>query len=151
MKKSMIAVAAVGVALSGASMVPAQGSPAHLAVNGPAHANLQLCANPPAVDTLTSLDLRKTTVHRGDTNTATVHVTSAGAVDPTGLVSLAIYQSQSGSGYQKAINDGVVRFAMPTNLSVGKYMVRASYDPTQCSKWRMSRSSILHLTVLHAN
>jgi hypothetical protein len=149
MKKSLTAAVAVGVALSGASLVSANAAPTHQTTTG--SVSVHRCANPPSVDTLTSLDLRKTTVHRGDSNTATVHVTSAGAIDPTGIIMLAIYQSESGTGFDKPLRDGVVHFAMPEHLSVGEYMVRASYVPTECSRWRKSRSPVRHLTVLHAN
>jgi hypothetical protein len=146
--KTAIAVAAAAFALSGTAgmVVPAQASPAHSA--GSATSGSSAACAPRTVDTRTNLVLDKHFVHRGDANGATVHVRSAGAVDPRGTVELAIYQSQSGTGFDGTLSNGMVRFAMPRHLDVGSYDVRATYIPQQCSKWKRSLSTVEHLTVL---
>jgi hypothetical protein len=147
MNKTVIAVAAAVFAMSGAvGMASAQASPAHSA-GSPTAASRAACT-PRTVDTRTNLVLDKHFVHRGDANGATVHVRSAGAVDPRGTVELAIYQSQSGMGFDGTLSNGMVRFAMPRHLDVGSYDVRATYIPQQCSKWKRSLSTVEHLTVL---
>ncbi len=147
MNKTMIAVAAAVFAVSGAAgMVSAQASPAHSA--GSVLSSSRAACTPRTVDTRTNLVLDKHSVHRGDANGATVHVRSAGAVDPQGTVELAIYQSQSGTGFDGTLSNGMVRFAMPRHLDVGSYNVRATYIPQQCSKWKRSLSTVEHLTVL---
>jgi hypothetical protein len=147
MNKTVITVAAAAFAVSGAAgMVSAQASPAHGASSATA-ASSAACT-PRTVDTRTNLVLDKHFVHRGDANRATVHVRSAGAVDPRGTVELAIYQSQSGTGFDGTLTNGMVRFAMPRHLDVGSYDVRATYIPQPCSKWKRSMSTVEHLTVL---
>ena len=147
MNKTVIAVAAAVFAVSGAAgMVPAQASLAHSA--GSAASGSRAACTPRTVDTRSNLVLDKHFVHRGDANGATVHVRSAGAVDPRGTVQLAIYQSQSGMGFDGTLSNGMVRFAMPRHLDVGSYNVRATYIPQQCSKWKRSMSPVEHLAVL---
>ena len=120
MNKTVIAVAAAVFAVAGAAgMVSAQASPAHSA--GSATSGSRAACTPRTVDTRTNLVLDKHFVHRGDANGATVHVRSAGAVDPRGTVELAIYQSQSGMGFDGTLSNGMVRFAMPRHLDVGSY------------------------------
>jgi hypothetical protein len=147
MNKTVLAVAAAVFAVSGAAgIASAQASPAHRA-GSPISGSRAACT-PRAVDTRTNLVLDKHFVHRGDANGATVHVRSAGAVDPRGTVGLAIYQSQSGMGFDGTLSNGMVRFAMPRHLDVGSYDVRATYFPQQCSKWKRSMSPVEHLAVL---
>jgi hypothetical protein len=130
MKRSTIAAAACVLALSGGALVSAQADvlarPA-----GSAGAGTDRCVDR-SVDTLTTMVLRKHTIHRGDADSATVHVTSAGAVDPQGDIELAIYQAQSGTGLSRTLRDGVVTLPIPRNLDVAQEpLPRAAPD---CSR-----------------
>jgi hypothetical protein len=146
MKTSTIVTAVACLALSGGVTVSAQAAaPAHRP--GSAGAGAQRCVDR-SVDTLTTMVLRKHTIHRGDADSATVHVTSPGAVDPRGTIELGIYQSQSGTGLSRTLTDGVATLPIPRDLGVGEFSVRASSVPADCTKWRKSRSNEQHLTVL---
>jgi hypothetical protein len=150
MPKRLTLAAAAAFALTAVGVVPAHASSAASSPHQVPHSRGMHRCNPPSVDTVTSLVLKKTTVHRGDGDSATVEVGSAGSLDPQGIVELAIYQANSGTGATKNLNAGQARFSLPQDLDVGRYKVRASYLPGDCTKWRKSRSGVEHLTVLPA-
>jgi hypothetical protein len=145
MKKTLIALAAAGFAVSGAGMLSAQATPVHGAA-ALSHQGKTSCAR--TVGSMTNLVLAKHTMRAGSANLITVHVRSmAGPAHPDGSVTVSISQSQSGFGFQKTLKDGVVTAHVPRDVSAGKYDVHAMYVPGTCSKWKRSMSSVQHLTV----
>jgi hypothetical protein len=145
MNKTIIALAVAGFAVSGASTLSAQAAPANSA-GASSHVSKSSCAR--IVDSMTNLTLAKHTMRAGAANLITVHVHSmAGPAHPDGSVSIAIYQSQSGFGFEKTLVDGMATAHIPRDVSAGSYKVRATYVPGACSKWKRSMSSVQHLTV----
>jgi hypothetical protein len=146
MKKTVIAIAAAGFALSGtAGMLSAQAAPAHSA-GASARVGKSSCVR--TVMTMTNLVLAKHTMRTGTANLITVHVRSmAGPAHPAGSVAISFDQTQSGFGFEKTLTDGVATAHVPRSTRPGKYDVQAAYVPAACSRYKRSTSSVEHLTI----
>lgn len=100
------------------------------------------CARYPAsVFTHTSLSIAKLRQHRGQSNSATVRV-SSNAGSPRGSVTVTGVQGH-GFGYavSASVSHGVAHVALPSRLHRGTYSVHASFRPVHCSKYKRSSSA----------
>ena len=151
MRKSFIVIA-TGVALTAASLTSAQAAPAPARTSDASsqHSTRSCSDYPGSVYTTTTLDLEDHSVRRGRHNVAIVHVRSQAQGNAQGSVMVTV-QPTDGAGssatlYQR-VDDGDARVSLPRHFAAGRYALRATYIPKDCSKWAASESGVAYLTI----